>query len=119
MLITVLGLSLALRLAGWKSVLTALTIAAGDVSPAVLDLALVALGPVIEGMFRDGGLGPDGVPSVVAVVVAAARNPATEGSSVEAVFMLKGIARRLAAAGPPRVCPDGVASFFWKLKFWL
>eukprot|EP00884_Botryococcus_braunii_P009957 jgi/Botrbrau1/18963/Bobra.0798s0002.1 len=53
-------------------------------------------------MFREGGLGTEGVPSVVGVVAAAARNPVAEGSSVEAVFLLKSIARRLTSASAER-----------------
>ena len=46
------------------------TIAAGDVSPAVVDLARVAVGPVVEGLFREGGVGRDCLDRCVAVVAA-------------------------------------------------
>lgn len=40
---------------GWRSVLAALALAAGDASPTVVGQALDALQPVVEALYRPGG----------------------------------------------------------------
>jgi len=56
--------------------------------------------PVVEGLFREGGVGGELFADVAGVAAAAMRNPAHEGLSLGAVHAAEALARRLAAAGP-------------------
>ena len=45
--------------AGWRSALLALAAAAGDPAAPVVERALDGVQPVIEGLFREGGVGAE------------------------------------------------------------
>lgn len=51
--------SKAVRRAGWRSALLALAAAAGDPAAPVVERALDGVQPVIEGLFREGGVGAE------------------------------------------------------------
>ena len=87
--------------AGWKSILEALAIAACDKTDTVVDQALDAVQPVIEGLFRPGGAIPaDLFPACLAVLSQAMRNPYHEKLSVSAVYLAQTAGHCLAASNP-------------------
>ncbi|BDA49435.1 probable Brefeldin A-inhibited guanine nucleotide-exchange protein [Coccomyxa sp. Obi] len=90
----------------WRSVLQALTVAAADSAAPVVAQALEAMRGVADALFRGCGLGHELFPDAVAALAAAARNPAAEELSIEAVWALQGVSQRLANA--PALELDGL-----------
>lgn len=78
--------------------LQALSVAAADGAPPVVAQALEAMRGVADSLFRGCGLGHELFPDAVAALAAAARNPAAEELSVEAVWALQAVSQRLAEA---------------------
>ncbi|KAK9804748.1 hypothetical protein WJX72_003264 [[Myrmecia] bisecta] len=85
---------------GWRSVLEALTVAAADHNPAVVDGALDAIRPVVEALYRGLGVGHEYFADCVTMVSTAMRNPIDEDLSIGAGYILQSLARRLAASSP-------------------
>ena len=87
--------------AGWRSILEALAIAANDRTDTVVDQALDAVQPVIEGLFRPGGAIPsDLFPACLSVLSQAMRNPHHEKLSISAVYLAQTAGHCLAASNP-------------------
>lgn len=84
--------------AGWRSVLQALTVAAGDSSAIVMDGALDATHAVVAALFRGLGIGAECFTNVCGVLETAMRNPAHEALSVTATGIFAALAQRLAVA---------------------
>ena len=87
--------------AGWKSVLEALAIAACDKTDTIVDQALDAVQPVIEGLFRPNAAIPaDLFPLCLAVLSQAMRNSYHEKLSISAVYLAQTAGHCLAASNP-------------------
>ncbi|KAK9844232.1 hypothetical protein WJX84_000597, partial [Apatococcus fuscideae] len=86
---------------GWRSVLEALAIAACDKTDTIVDQALDAVQPVIEGLFRPNAAIPaDLFPLCLAVLSQAMRNSHHEKLSISAVYLAQTAGHCLAASNP-------------------
>jgi hypothetical protein len=79
-------------------VLQALTVAAGDTKPSVVDAALDAVQAVTAALFKGVGVDADSFGPVCDVVETAMRNPLHEGLSAAATRIVPAIAQRLRAS---------------------
>lgn len=95
-------------LAGWRSVLEVLIVAAADSAAAVVNQALDALQPVIAALYADVGVGHQHFLGIVTAVATTMRSPYHAELSISAVHVMQSVASRLAQSdpqvGPRTVC---------------
>lgn len=95
-------------LAGWRSVLEVLIVAAADSAAAVVNQALDALQPVIAALYADVGVGHQHFLGIVTAVATTMRSPYHAELSISAVHVMQSVAGRLAQSdpqvGPRTVC---------------
>jgi len=84
---------------GWRSVLQALEVAAGDVAAPVVEQALEALQPVVEALYRGLGLRREFFPDCLSAARTAALNRHHHELSAGGLQILRTAGRRLAEGG--------------------